>query len=295
MSWLAVARKDFQDSARSKLLWAVLAVFVLFAGGIAFLYGEYLVGDLSGGAPPAGDLTLGFVLLMSGNILGGVGPVLVLVPIIGLLLGYKSVVGERETGQIKLLLGLPHSRSDVVLGKLAGRTAVALLGVGVGFLVAAVVVAIFGSFSPVVYLQFVVAVAIFAFVHVSIGVGISSATSSSSLSILGIVAFVGIFQVVWGAAFTVGQFVLFDITETAPDWYRFLRNVTPGRAYDGLLATVVPRYAEAQAEAANNSPLQAAGDQPFFLQDWFGVLLLVFWGTVPLALGYLRFKSVDLG
>lgn len=294
MSWAAVARKDFQDAARSKLLWGVLALFVLFAGGLALLYTE-LLSRLGGGVESGTDsITMGFVLLMSGNFLFGAGPVLVLVPVIGLLLGYKSVAGERDSGQMKILLGLPHSRSDVVVGKLVGRTGVGLLGVVAGFTIAALLVAILESLSPLMFFQFVIAVAVFLFVHISIGVGISAAAPSSTWSIVAVFLFIGFFQVIWGAMFFVVKVVVWDLTTEAPEWFQFLRTLSPGRAYDGLLATIVPRYSELKADLTPGGATDPSTAEPFFAQDWFGLVVLLVWAVVPLALGYLRFDTVDL-
>jgi len=36
------------------------------------------------------------------------------------------------------------------------------------------------------------------------------------------------------------------------------------------------------------------GDAPFYLQEWFGVVVLLFWLAVPVAIGYYRFERTDL-
>lgn len=300
MSWVAVARKDLRDTARSKVLWVTIALFVLFAGGLAYLWVEVLnrTQDLVQIAGQAAGIqhpeTVGFITLMSSGILT-IGPVLVFVPVIGLMLGYKSIVGERDSGQIKLLLSLPHTRQDVMVGKLAGRSAVAMISVLVGFFVAAVIVAALSTLAPLVFLQFVLAVALFALVHVSIGIGISSAAPSSAWAIGLVVAFVGIFQVMWGGAFFVLKLVLFDdVSATAPEWFRFLEGLSPGRAYGDALAVLVPEYAKLQSTIAQQQGGIPESEKPFFLQNEFGFLVLVAWAVVPLALGYLRFESIDL-
>jgi len=37
VSWTSVARKDFQDARRSRVLWALAAVFLALAAGVASL------------------------------------------------------------------------------------------------------------------------------------------------------------------------------------------------------------------------------------------------------------------
>lgn len=62
MSWVVVARKDFRDASRSRVLWAVTALFVLLVGGLAFAYSELLVGN---GGPA--DTSLGFIVFLQGT------------------------------------------------------------------------------------------------------------------------------------------------------------------------------------------------------------------------------------
>ena len=38
MSIATVAKKDFQDSARSRWLWALSVLFVLFVAGLSYLF-----------------------------------------------------------------------------------------------------------------------------------------------------------------------------------------------------------------------------------------------------------------
>jgi ABC-2 type transport system permease protein len=53
-------------------------------------------------------------------------------PIVGVVVGYNAVSGGRESGSLKLLLSLPHSRADVVFGKVVGRGAALSLAVFAG-------------------------------------------------------------------------------------------------------------------------------------------------------------------
>lgn len=38
-----------------------------------------------------------------------------------------------------------------------------------------------------------------------------------------------------------------------------------------------------------------AGEVPFYLKDWFAVVVLVACGLLPVVLGYRRFRGPDLG
>lgn len=129
MSAIAVAKKDFQDAVRSRGLIALTVIFVLFTVGGAYV-GTQVAGVFG---DEAGD-TLDLVYALQ-------SPASFLVPIIALLIGYGAVAGERERGSLKFLLGLPHTRWDVVFGKIVGRSAVVTVSILVGF--AAGFVAIF--------------------------------------------------------------------------------------------------------------------------------------------------------
>jgi len=63
-----------------------------------------------------------------------------------LIAAYLAIAGERESGSLKLLLGLPPSRGEVLVGKFLGRSGVVAIGLVLGFLVSGVVtVAIYGG------------------------------------------------------------------------------------------------------------------------------------------------------
>jgi len=145
MSALTVAKKDFRDAIRSRTLLALIVLFAIFTAGGAYV--STLIGGLLSNANPAGSqsaLDLIFALLT---------PASLLVPVIGLLAGYKAIAGERESGSLKFLLGLPHSRRDVVLGKVIGRAAVVTVAILIGFAVGIVAIYVLtDSLSPVNYL-----------------------------------------------------------------------------------------------------------------------------------------------
>ncbi|MFC7156573.1 ABC transporter permease subunit [Halomarina halobia] len=273
--WLGVARKDFRDAIRSRTLLSLTVLFVLFVAGASFLFVEVLPLPLNSTG----------VLLTS-----LLTPTSVLVPLIGLLVGYRAVVGERESGSLKLLLSLPYTRGDVLFGKLVGRAGVVFVSVVVGFLTGAVaVLALLRGFDPSVYLAFLAVTLLYALAFVAIGVGISAATASTTrAAVVAFGAFV-LFQFLWGPlndllVYAVdGTFPAFGAA-TAPDWSQFLRRLNPQEAY-GAAARVAIGTANRAAEP---------GSQPLYLRDELGLPILALWVVVPLALGYRRFRRADL-
>jgi ABC-2 type transport system permease protein len=265
--WRSVARKDFSDAVRSRRLLSLVVVFVLFVVGSEYLIVEVL-GD---GSVSSIEAVLASLLF----------PTLVLVPLIGLVTGYKAVAGERETGSHKLLLSLPHSRADVVLGKLLGRSALVAVAVLAGFLAGGVFALVFvgGAFDVLPYLGFFAVTLLYAVTFVSLGVGISAATGSTSVAVLSSFGVFVLFQFLWTFVVNLVRSELFG--GQSPDVFEALVRLSPLLSFTRVVEVYLA-----------DSSLFA--DAAFYQQAWFALLVLVLWATVPISLGYFRFRSVDL-
>jgi ABC-2 type transport system permease protein len=297
MSWRVVARKEFRDAIRSRWLWALTVVFVVFSAGAAGIY----VLLNSQGQTELTSLGLVFFLL---------SPAGILVPVIGLVVSYKAVAGERESGSLKLLLGLPHTRLDVVLGKVVGRTAVTAVAVTVGFAVTAVVALLgFSEFSASTYLGFVALTMLLALTYISIGVGISSLVSTTSRALASAVVFFVVFELLWGVLVLLLHWLSTLVTGgsfdpvgyTQLDWTAFLLTLAPGTAFSRAISMFLPASPDEIATggvsvgAGAGDAAAAGGSDPFFTAAWFGVVVLLAWIVVMLTLGYRRFNGADLG
>lgn len=272
MSLRLVARKDFFDFARKKSFWAVSVVLSLLV--VLWSY-FYTIHSYSTGS--AVDV-VEYVYSAAQ----------VLVPLIGLFVGYSAVAGERESGSLKLLLGLPHSRRDVFGGKFLSRCGVALVPSLASFLLAIVfIVSQFGRFSLGPYALFTAATVLLGAVYVAIGVGLSGlAKSNRRAGILAVGAF-ALFQLFWGVLVNiVAYFKTGSSTMVAPypAWTYLVQWLSPSGAYEGLLRlSLLP-------------PLRIAsgGQPPAYLSPWLFLVVLLFWGIVPLAVGYWRFESAEI-
>jgi Cu-processing system permease protein len=124
---LAIAGKEFRDRIRNRWVLAVAIVFTAFSLAIALLGGaqQGALGLRSAEATIASLVSL----------------VIYLIPLIALLLGFDAVVGERERGSLDLLLALPLTRGELLLGKYLGLAAALTLSTLTGFAVVAVLMA----------------------------------------------------------------------------------------------------------------------------------------------------------
>ncbi|MFT4883397.1 MAG: ABC-2 type transport system permease protein [Natronomonas sp.] len=284
MSWLAVAEKDFRDAIRSRLLIALTALFALFAVGAA-----YVVSELQ---PPAqaqltGEVTT-FLL-----IIGLVQATAVFIPIVAIAVAYRALAGERQSGSLKVLLSLPNSRADVVLGKFVGRAGVVTVALFVGFAVGLVATAALAeAFSALEYITFVGTSLLFAFVFVSIAVGVSAFTSSTSRAAYGSFGIFVVFQFLWGVltqgiiyALNGFSFEGIEQGDALSDLFEVLTIIDPTAAYQQATNWTIRLIAEEQ---------EVQDAAAFYLEPWFGFVVMAVWIIVPLAIGYYRFESSDL-
>lgn len=125
-SILAIARKEFHDGFRSRWTLAITALFAVLALGIAYF-----------GAAAAGRL--GFVSF-NATLASLTTLAAFVIPLIGLLIAYDTIVGERESGTLALLLSYPLSRAELIAGKFIGHSAVLAVATAVGFGAAVVLI-----------------------------------------------------------------------------------------------------------------------------------------------------------
>jgi Cu-processing system permease protein len=128
----ALAAKEFSDRVRKRWVLAVALVFTVFSLAITY-FGSAAQGQIG---PRSIEATIASLVSL----------VIYLIPLIALLLGFDAIVGERERGSLDLLLALPITRLELLLGKYLGLAAALVLSTLAGFsLVAALLWQRFGA------------------------------------------------------------------------------------------------------------------------------------------------------
>ncbi|MFB6081611.1 MAG: ABC transporter permease subunit [Halanaeroarchaeum sp.] len=274
MSVLAVARKDFADARRSKALLALGILFVVMGVGGTYLYTLLPTMD-----PDAGPITADGLFVFLGQISA------LFIAISAVVLSYRSIAGESESGSLKLLLGLPHTRRDVFLGKIIGRSGVLFIALLVGILATfAVAITLLEGTSAVGFAGFLVVTLLFGFVYVTLMVAISASTTSTSrAATLGIGLFV-VLELTWDVVVFGVAFVANGFTAPAatPTWVLALSGFAPTMAYDSAVTWMV-------GVVAGQPPVV-----PFFRDAWFALIVFLVWAVVSALLGYGRYRSADL-
>ena len=114
-----VAAKECRDRIRNRWVLAVALVFTVFALVIAYF------GGAQQGAVGFRSIEFTIASLVS--------LVIYLIPLIALLLGFDAIVGERERGSLDLLLAMPITRFELLMGKYLGLAVALTVSTVAGF------------------------------------------------------------------------------------------------------------------------------------------------------------------
>lgn len=280
MSWAHIARKDFEDAVRSLLLWALTGLLVLLVAGLGVI--PYLLSDTAVGY----DEALAFLFT----------PIAFLIPIMGLIVGYRSIVGERESGSIRFLLGFPNARRDVMIGKLLGRTGVIAVPTIIGFIVGgAVILVLYEGFAVSEYIGLLLFSLLMGTVYVAIAVGVSASVSTRAKAVAGVAGIFVIFDFAWEfipmAIYWVLERSLPDFT-SVPAWYVFVERLSPSQALSAIAMDLVGFIGGGDIDFTTAGRIE--GDIPFYLSDWVAWIIVFAWLLVPIGIGYYRFKNAQI-
>ena len=294
MRWSPLARKECRAVATSNGVWLLAALLVLWG------YRPSYVGWDALGA----NITAGYVQVAGTAFL----------PLGVLLLSYQSVVGERTSGSLKFVLGLPLTRTDVLVGKVVGRT----LGIAGPLCVAFFALGIIGLvdhgvFDPLLFAGVVIVTLGYACVMVSVAVSVStlaSRTVTAAGAIFGgvFLPFVLFWTPLVTAAFTRVTGIpvdTFDPPAAGPLF--FLLRLSPGGAYNVVtnwllgVGNSADLYSQVLTKRQPNVTTNAyvveatfpPNSVPLYLHESLGLVVLLAWFVVPLAIARYRFTRGD--
>lgn len=275
---LTIARNDFSDGARSKFLWgAVLVLLVITVPDYLGMTSSDILETATQGVRFIPQVLVYFV-----------APV-------ALITAHRSIVGERESGSLRVLFGHPVTRADFVVGKLLGRTAlvVSILLVTMAGL-AVVTLVQYGTLPLAPFIAISIWVVLYGTIWTAIIVGLSAGVSTRLQAItigLGLFLFFGPFQLwqrlalpLFALIFT-GSPSLSGIQplkpSTWPTWYQYVLRLNPMENFVQGRFTIVS--------------LTDPSGQPVSLGLFIvGLVILLLWAAVPLAGGYWSFYRSDL-
>jgi|AntDeeMetagen192_2_1112575.scaffolds.fasta_scaffold01619_3 ABC-2 type transport system permease protein len=283
--WRLIARKDVADSIRERQLHIGVGLFAVVGLIAGFIYGDNYdpaIAEAAGGEFDPGLQFLGII----------VGAALFLAPIAAIMLAQGRIVDKRSRGELVVLLGMPFSRRDVVLGSVAGRVAVTTAVVTCLFAAATGVAALLLAPIPLLrLLAFLGVFVAFAAIFVSIGTGISAAVASTTRAAILAVGFYLFFvfrihTVIWSLLLN-GAYG----TRNVPTALRpVAAQLGPFSALRNVVTGIYPDITGAFGYFGGRPPTETTA----LAEPAVGVVVLAFWAAVPLYLGYLRFEGADL-
>lgn len=262
MSWKAIAQKDVKDSLRSRTLG-----FMTLLLGITVVT-PFLFLRIIGGSDTSPDVALQTASSVSQ----------IIVPIMALVASYLSIAGERETGSIKTLLGLPVTRLEAIIGKVVGRAITVTTSILLVYATVAVIILLFYQTNPILtVIQLTGLTILLGISFTGIGVGISSILASKSRSMA---AATGVYIILlfWNIIPVILNSIAnsFDTVDLSNEQLLLVRQIEPLEAYSQLAQEII-----GSAPAALLTPAQSIG-------------VLIIWGAIPVILGYQRFRKSDL-
>jgi ABC-2 type transport system permease protein len=269
MGYRQILRKELQDAIRRRYLPILVVLFVL----VGALIGYTIDGSVA--AP----------VLLAVSFLG---------PLVAVSFTQQSIAGKRENNEMAVLLGLPFSRGDVVLGSYLGQFALvgsAVLSTYAGAVVVGGLTG--GPLSPGSLLWGLVMALLLSAIFVSITLGISAATASTTVASAGgfLVFFLFAFQL-WGVLPSAVLYLIngFSMPSTEPVWADVFRQLSPYATVRNALVPVATDITK-QVPLAGST---ATDDLPLYMSVWVAAPATLTWVVAPAVLGYLRFQRVDI-
>jgi ABC-2 type transport system permease protein len=264
-----VLAHDLRGATTSRGAWALAVLFAVVFGGTAY-------------ALSRAGADFGAYLDVLASVAG------FFFPLVGVMLGYRAVADDRESGRLALLLSLPPSRADAIAGTLLGRAAALTGPFAVGALAGGAVAAVLLSgFDALRYGGFALAALAYCLAMLAVAGGVSAAAATSRRAALGGFGAYLLAASLWGQLVDALLLVLFrfrgEILRSPPLWAESLTFLNPRLAFRSFVgatfdAGTVPAIVESQ----------------WFAPPAVGVLVLLGWiALAPLA-GYLSFRRAEL-
>ena len=263
-----LAGKEFWDRIRNRWVLAVALVFTVFALAIAYF------GGAQQGAVGFRSIEFTIASLVS--------LVIYLIPLIALILGFDAIVGERERGSLDLLLSMPITRFELVLGKYLGLAAALAFSTVAGFGLVAIVLSTELSLGALLhYFGFMLSSVLLGMAFLSLAVMVSvfasDRTRASGMAIALWFFFVLVFDLLLLGGLVItgghygGEIFPYLLLANPADVFRILNIFTLNdvRTLYGL-ATVFPRA---------------------LAEPWLLGLVMAAWIVAPLGIATWRFRK----
>ncbi|ELZ82693.1 hypothetical protein C453_16448 [Haloferax elongans ATCC BAA-1513] len=280
MRWLTLSVREYAAAARGRLLVSAMAFCLVVGLGNSLLY----VNAYERGPELIETVGIAGAMFM---ILSGV------VPVLAVVASSDAIARKRSRGTLRVMLGLPYNRLDIVAGTFVGRYAVVATAVTLYVSVVALTSVVIGSPLGVERLATFFAITLLlAMVFTGLAVCLSLQTQSVTRAFAGSLVVLAVFLFrLWGFVPTVVELVRNGMVtpETMPEWGLVFQQLNPIRAFTSALIGLYPELASAHFLGEVVEP-----PVPYYHQPSFALAVLGAWVLVPLVVAYLRFRTADI-
>jgi Cu-processing system permease protein len=276
---LSIAKKEVMDNIRSKGIIIVTGIFISLAI-VSSILGALI--KETGGLE---DLKTTVMIMMVF--------VQYIVPIIGLMLGYATIVGEKERETLSALISYPVTRLEIIIGKFLGLGLVLSASIFIGFGIAGIAIGIGVGFVDVgLYLTFIAFTIILGLVFLSISMAFSSLFKKRSTS-MGMSIFTWTFiSFLWGMLlFFMIAINQINTSSSEAGGYFILNLFSPAQAFNALISLNIGPGAMAMPSMGMSI---WANDFPDFYNNGVLLTLLFLWIFIPLIISYIAFRRRDI-
>ncbi len=264
----AVIKKEFMDSVRNKWIIAMTVVFIILALIVSY-FGSAYFGSISDDVTGFQEFAITIVFIMAISIY--------LISIIGLMLGYGAIVGEKERGSLDLLLSMPISRVEALISKFLGLALVLFISIFLGFGSAGIVIAVFaGSADIGLYLLFLGATFLVGMVFLSVAILLSSVTKRRSTAMGGAVLLWFLFAWIYDIVIVGIHAALEGLGSLSnpSGWFYAAELGSPLASYSFLTTLILSMSPDADINLV----------YPWFVNGFSTTIALLLWVFIPLVL-----------
>ena len=299
VTWKALARRETRIHVKGTGIWIIGVLLVAFHS-LSYSSVSSQVSNVLGADTAVLSLQVSFANAL---LIGG------------LLLGHTAITDERTTGVIKLTASIPHSRPDIVVGKLIGLTiplvAIAVLSLAVA---ADVAVVTQGVPSLIRLVAFGLVSAVYALVCAGLGILISS-TATTTVRAAGAMVLSFVVVIGWKTLVTrvyaIATGARINMLDPPADGVLFLaRRLDPRSAYFlltnwvygiGNAADVYPPVVSKLHSGPNTTDISPVfvvetsfEHPPRYLTEPTGVVVVIAWVVLSIGIAVYVFRNADL-
>ncbi len=277
-----IASKEFKNNLRNGWILVLVIVFILMSLMISFYGTSGDKGEHWHHLEQAVVYMVGYMEFMA--------------PILGIVFGYGSIVGERESGSLELLSSYPLDKGEIIAGKFLGLWALIAVCVGVGLGVGGLVLStLVTEMIWAEYYLFVFGSIILGGVYLSLSMMVSTIFKTSNSAVSASVFILFLFNILW-------FFIMYAVAEATfgwesmvegvapPTWYFSIQFFNPVIIWYTLLALNLP--------ALRQSAMELGGKEvevyPELYQTWSMIVILILWISIPLLISEYRIRRMDM-